>query len=538
MHTTFLKLFRLVLPFLWKDRASRRATVATLGIIVTSAVAQNTTIWVFRYLIDHALGLPPSHLLLTVALLILSWHASIVLPKLIGIVFFYVINQATRALRLRVITHLHQVPLQAWEQHSAAEIISANSRVSQGLQNFMKASFVQIFPAIVNLVALSATLLYLHSHLAYFPLLVLLTYVYVYSSLRRFLQSRRQAWETTDQVRTAMNDSLQGTKFAQYHVATETQRLGQLFDKEAARWWRNKWQQYQIPLIQDTLFFLFAGLLVIHTLLLVRAGSLSISQFVVIKSTLWRMHSQMKRITVKMRSLLTSLIDLQKVLGFLDLPQRTATDALTKVPHAPVLELRNVSFSYAPQAAPVLQHVSLAIQPGEHIAILGPSGAGKSTLCHLLAGLYPPQEGTVQLYGTSMQQLSLTTIGQYVHLVDQEAHLITGTIAENLRTEVSRAQTLPLAYLMERMEQSISGEGKRISGGERQRILLARSLSYQSEVLILDETLSALDEESAQALLRLVLSTVPTVIFVTHRQSLVQDFQHIYRLEAGKLQPA
>ena len=97
---------------------------------------------------------------------------------------------------------------------------------------------------------------------------------------------------------------------------------------------------------------------------------------------------------------------------------------------------------------------------------------------------------------------------------------------------------MPWAYLKSRLNHVTGDAGKKLSGGEKQRILLTRYLSYQPEILILDETLSALDEASAQSLLRQVLATVPTVILVTHRQSLLQDFKHIYHLEAGRLNVA
>ncbi|MEL6607238.1 MAG: ABC transporter ATP-binding protein [Bacteroidota bacterium] len=223
------------------------------------------------------------------------------------------------------------------------------------------------------------------------------------------------------------------------------------------------------------------------------------------------------------------------------MPVRKAATSLSWTPTIatgkPILQLRDVSFSYAQQPAFFLQNkVSLDIWPGKHVAILGPSGAGKSTLCHLLAGLYTPQHGEVLLSGIPMQQLSLTDIGQYIHFVDQEANLVNGTILDNLRTEPTATQTTPLAHLNNRLEEIAGDGGKKLSSGEKQRVLLARCLSYKPDVLILDETLSALDEASAQSLLQFVLKSVPTVILVTHRESLVQDFKHIYRLEAGQLQ--
>lgn len=540
MPTLFVKVFRLLMPFLWKDKASRVATITTLGIILANTLFQTAVPQLFGYLLAHYQVLTLANTLFTIALLAFCWYAAAILPSLLKVTLFSVINQAIRDVRLRIITHLHQVPLQTWEQYSKPEVISASTRVSFSVRNFMGASFLEVFPAFVTLIISSIALLHLNRHIWYFPLFILLTYGYVYKNMRSFLQSRRRAWESADQVHTAMNDSLQSTKFAQFHLTTEATRLGVLFDTEAREWWRNNFLQYWMDFVQNTFFFLLSGGLVVHMVILLRAGTLSSADFVAIHGYLWIIHSQVRRITLKTRSLLASVIDLEKVLDLFALPARTATSSLAGTPTAntPILQLHNVSFAYAQQAIPALKNVSLAIRPGEHTAIVGPSGTGKSTLCHLLAGLYAPQQGEVLLYGTPMQQLSLVEIGRHVHFADQEASLINGTIADNLMTDLPTAQTMPLAHLNDRLDHTAGDAGKKLSSGEKQRILLARCLSYQPQVLILDETLSALDEKSAQTLLQLALKSVPTVIFITHRQSLVQSFEHIYHLEAGQLQPA
>ncbi|MEM9416896.1 MAG: ABC transporter ATP-binding protein [Bacteroidota bacterium] len=541
MSILFVKVFRLLVPFLWKDRTSRLATITTLVVILANTLVYTAAPWLWGYLLKHYEAFSLTDNLLTVALIVLCWNACMTLPHLIEVFFFPVINQATRDIRLRVVTNLHQVPIQTWEHYTQPEVISATTRVSQSVRDFMGASFVQIFPTLITFATSSLALLHLNRNTWYFPPLILLTYGYVYGSIRRFLQSRRQVWKITDEVHTAMNDSLQSTKFAQFHLATETHRLAKLFDKEAREWWRNNFWQYWIHLVQDTLFFLVAGGLVVHMVLLLRAGTLSVADFVAIKGYTWMMHHKMRRITRQTRTLLASLIDLEKVLELLALPTRTTDTSLPWTPATsttPILQLRNVSFAYHQQSTPVLQNISLTIRPGEHLAIVGASGVGKSTLSHVLAGLYTPQQGEVLLYGKPMEQLSLTDIGRYVHFADQEANLINGTIADNLMTDLPTAQTMPLAYLNDRLDEATGDGGKKLSGGEKQRILLARCLSYQPEVLILDETLSALDETSAQELLQLVLKTVPTVILVTHRESLIKGFEHIYRLEAGQRQAA
>jgi ABC-type multidrug transport system fused ATPase/permease subunit len=540
MYKLFQQTFRLVLPCLWKNRASRIATIATLGITLASTLAQTAAPWLFGYLLKHCRELGLSALLLTIALLVLCWCASKILDQLRKIVFFRVINQAICDIRLRVVMHLHQVPLQAWEHYGITEIISANTRISQSIRRFMSISLVYTLPALVKIGTFSVAMWHVHRSTWYFTPLVLATYGYVYLGMHNFLQTRRYLWEATDKVQTAIADSLRGTKLSRFHLKAEATRLGKLFDTEVQIWRRNYFYQHKISLVQAMLFFGITSGLVVHMALFLRAGKLSLEDFVVIKTYIFAIYAQMYAITTRLQGFLSSVVDMKKVLDLLALPIRSSDASLpplkpTIAPAAPILEVHNVSFTYAQQDVAVLREISLIIHQGDRIAITGPSGVGKSTLCHLLAGIYQPQQGEILLWGTPLQQFPLATIGQYVHFIDQEANLISGTIADNLGK--AKIQMMPLAYLKDRLHHTAGDAGKQLSSGEKQRVLLARCLSLQPEILILDETLSALDKASVQTLLQLVLATVPTVILVTHQQSLVQDFKRIYRLEAGQLKP-
>ncbi len=536
MLALFRQAFFLVIPFLWSKRASRIATTITLGLTLINALAHTAEPWLLGYLLKQYYQLSSTVLILTIGLLVSCWWARITLDRLHEMVFFSVINRAINDIRLRVITQLHQVPMQAWDNYNIPEIISANSRVSSSIRQFMSISFVKVLQALIKMVTFSIAMLHTHRSTWYFPLFILLTYVPTYTSIRSFLYSRRRVWESTDQVFSAMNNSLQNTKFLRFHLTTEKKRLTSLFDQEAHEWWYNNWQLNRIHLVQATWFFLLAGGLMVHLLLLLRAGQLTVPDWVVIKGYILAMYSQMSGITLHIRSLLCSLIDLKKVLKLLALPTRSESEAPSFLPanvsgtNVPIMQVRNMSFRYTHQAPPVLQEISLTIAQGDQLAIVGSSGVGKSTFCHLLAGIYTPHQGEILLFGTPLQQLSMATIGQYVHFVDQEADLCQISAARG-----GDLATTPVAYLKERLRHTTEETGEKLSGGEKQRILLNRCLSYQPQILILDETMSNLDEASAQALLQLVLDSVPTVILVTHRQSLIQRFKQVYKLEAGLL---
>lgn len=536
MYRLLQQAFSLVFPFLWKDRAVRLATIATLGIILLNTLAQTTTPWLFGYLLQHYLALDTMVVLLIVILLVLCWYAHDTLGHLQAIVFFPVINRAIRDIRMHVVMQLHQTPLSSWEGYGVTDILSASTRVAQSIRGFMDVSFVNILPALFKIGAFSVAMFHVHHSTWYFSPLVVLIYGYVYFGIRNLLTLRRRCWEAADQVNTAITDSLHNTKFHRFHLEEEATRLSALFEVEERGWLRNNLLLHQLPLVQITWFSIIRGGLIIHLVLLLRAGELSWTDFVVIERYSSSIYKQVANTTNQLRRLLSSVIDLQKVLDLLTLPTRSADASLSLSPAAlsptlPILQVCNVSFTYDQQRTAGLASCSLNIHHGDKVVITGPSGAGKSTLCHLLAGIYQPQQGQILLWGVPLDQLSLTAIGQYVHFIDQEANLIGGTTADDLMT--AQLRTTPFAYFKDRLHHHPTG--KQLSNGEKQRMLLARCLSYQPEVLILDETLGALDEASAQESLRLILAQVPTVILVTHRQSFLQGFEHIYHLEAGQL---
>ena len=398
MRALVKRFFALIVPFLWHAKTSRVATTITLSIVLANTLAQTITPWLFGHLLKNYQTLGTTAVMLIVTGLLLCWYAHGTLGHLHAIVFFPVINRAVRAIRMRIIMKLHQVPLQSWERYGVTEIFSASTRVSQSIRSFMDVSFVNIIPALLKIGAFSVAMFHVHRGTGYFTPLVLLIYSYVYFGIRNFLKSRSSSWEATDQTHTAMTESLHNTKFHRFHLEEEAKRLSIFFDAEEREWLRNNLLLHKIPLVQVTWFSIIRGGLIIHLILLLRAGKLSWADFVVIERYSSAICRQVANITSQLRRLLSSVIDLKKVLELLSLPTHTthpSSSSLQPTHITPVLRVCNVSFAYKKQESAVLRGCSLSIHQGDQIAITGPSSAGKSTLCHLMAGIYQPQQGTV-----------------------------------------------------------------------------------------------------------------------------------------------
>jgi subfamily B ATP-binding cassette protein MsbA/ATP-binding cassette subfamily B protein AbcA/BmrA len=240
----------------------------------------------------------------------------------------------------------------------------------------------------------------------------------------------------------------------------------------------------------------------------------------------------------------------KRVRELLTMNRETETGKEGSVETHPQIAFDHVNFTYPGQDNTCLKDISFAINPGEKVAFVGASGSGKSTLLKLIAGDYYPDKGTVRIGSLSTNEWALTGMRNSMGIVTQESFLFDISIAENIRigsrkaTEENIRRVLSLSEMDTFVESlpaktgtAVGELGGKMSGGQKQRLCISRSLIREAPILVFDEATSALDNETEQTILTTIRSKYPktTLLMVAHRLNAIAFADRIFVLEAGKI---
>lgn len=307
---------------------------------------------------------------------------------------------------------------------------------------------------------------------------------------------------------------------------------------------------------------------------LVISGALTVGTLVAMGLMVVRIYMPLTSLTNARVDVMTALVSFERVFAVLDLPNPIddRSDAVELDSVDGRIELRDVTFTYpaadsqmllalggapaTPQqhsdtaAGPVLDSVSAVIEPGQTVALVGPSGAGKTTLAALIARLYDVDSGAVSIDGHDVRDVTSASLRSHIGVVSQDPHLFHDTIAANLRyarpgaTDEELAAVCRAAHIDELIGSlpegwnTVVGErGYRLSGGEKQRLAIARVLLKHPAIVVLDEATSHLDSEN-EALVQSALATAlagRTAVVIAHRLSTITDADQILVLDRGRL---
>jgi ATP-binding cassette subfamily B protein len=531
---------------------------ALLGLIFLAAGLGVISPFLLRGVLDTAYPHKDTTLL---AELVLGMIALSVITSVIGVAQTWISNQVGQRvmhdLRAAVYAHLQRMSLAFFTHTRTGEVQSRIANDIGGVDSVVTSTATSIVQNVTTVVAVVIAMFLLDWRLAAFSLVLLPFFVWLTRRVgeeRRRIQSVRQS--RLADMSTLVEESLSVSGILLGKTMGRSPELvrrfsgesGELADLEVRARMAGRWRMASVQLsfaIMPAAVYWFAGENI-------AAGGHSISIGTVVAFT-----TLQTRVFFPIQSLLsvglevqTSLALFGRIFEYLDLPvdivERANARAMSGVRGD--VRLEDVWFRYGAEAPWTLRQIAAEIPAGTTTALVGETGSGKTTLAYLVARLYEPERGCVSIDGVDIRDVTLGSLAATVGLVSQETYLFHASIRENLRfacpeasdeeiEEAARAAQIHelIASLPEGYDTPVGERGYRFSGGEKQRMAIARTVLRNPPVLILDEATSALDNETERAVQQALdeLSRGRTTIAIAHRLSTIREADQILVLDAG-----
>ena len=543
-------------------RPYRKRLAAVLALITLSAGLGIVSPFLLRDVLDTAIPRQDTALL---AWLVGGMIAISIATGVLGVGQTWLSNvvgqRVMHDLRAAVYRHLQRLSLAFFTRTRTGEVQSRIANDIGGVQNVVTSTATSIVSNATTVIATIVAMVVLDWRLAAFSLALLPFFGWLTRRVgneRKKITARRQG--RMADMSALVEESLSVSGVLLGKTMGRSDELAQRFSGESAQLaelevqsrMAGRWRMATVQMsfaIMPALVYLFAGLAI-------AGGSSTITIGTVVAFT-----TLQTRLLFPIGSLLNVSVDVQasralfdRIFEYLDLPVEISErpGAVQLDPRSMRGELRfeDISFAYEQDAPPTLEGVDLVVAPGTKVAVVGETGSGKTTLGYLVSRLYDVTGGRVTIDGVDVRELSFASLARTVGLVSQETYLFHATIADNLRfarpqagdeelEQAARAARIHdlIASLPDGYDTVVGERGYRFSGGEKQRIAIARTILRNPPVLVLDEATSALDSETERAVQEALdqLAEGRTTIAIAHRLSTVRDADAIVVLDGGRI---
>lgn len=552
-------------PYLWHYKWR---VVFALLFMVGAKVANVGVPVLLKHLVDAMTLKPgdPRALLVVPAALLLGYgllrFSTSLFTELRELIFAKATEGASRRISLEVFRHLHALSLRFHLERQTGGMTRDIERGTQAVHSLISYSLYSIVPTLIELVlVLSILAVRFDPWFAVITATALVFYIFFTVKVTEWrTHFRRTMNELGSKAQTRAIDSL---------LNYETVKYFNNEDFEAKRYDENL-ERYRRAAVksQATLSMLNTGQQLLIAISLVamlwRAtqgvvdGRMTLGDLVMVNAFMIQLYIPLNFLGVIYREIKQNLTDLDKMFGLLEREREVADAPGAKDLRAHCAEddsgdatvrFEDVSFAYEP-ARPILKHVSFEIPAGKTVAVVGPSGSGKSTLARLLYRFYDVQQGRILIGGENIREVTQGSVRQAIGIVPQDTVLFNDTVEYNIaygRPGATHDEVVAAAkaarihdFIMatpKGYETTVGERGLKLSGGEKQRVAIARTLLKNPPVLIFDEATSALDsanERAIQAELKSA-SRNKTTLVIAHRLSTVVDAHEILVLEAGEI---
>jgi len=547
---------RLFRPYKWQ-------MAGVTAIIVASSVVGLASPFLLRAVIDKAL--PEKNLRLLIWL-VAGMVAVAAVSGAFGVIQTWVSTKVGQrimhGLRTSVFSHLQQQSIAFFTRTRTGEVQSRITNDIGGMESVVTSTATSVASNFTTAIGTAAAMAVLSWRLSLISLVVMPPAIYLtrkVAKMRRAITAEQQRELANLNVTIDEGLSINGAQLTKTMgtgpalVRRFTATSSRLVELELRSQLAGQWRMASMSLM----FAAIPAIIYLAAGLPVTAGAMTIGTliaFTTLQNSLFRPLTGLLSTSV---SVIASLALFARIFEYLDLPVEIS-DPASPVTVDPariegLVEFRDVSFGYPGAGRDAVTGITIDVMPGSTLALVGETGSGKTTLASLVARLYDTTSGSVTIDGTDVRDMRLADLAAIVGVVSQETYLLHTTVRENLRyakpdatdAEIEAAARAAqihelIAGLPDGYDTMVGSRGHRFSGGEKQRIAIARTLLRDPRVLVLDEATSALDNETERAVQQAfdVLARGRTTITIAHRLSTVRDADQIVVLDHGRIAEA
>ena len=497
------------------------------------------------------------------------WKAPILLTVIYGVtrilmavltqvrdgIFAKVAMHAVRQLALQTFEHMHRLSLRFHLERKTGGLTRVLERGREGIEELSRLVVLTLLPTILEFLLVLGLLAWefnwLYSAVVFVMVVIYLAYTYKATQWR--IEIRRQMNDSDTDANTKAVDSLLNYETVKYFGAE--QREAARYDRSMAGFEKASTQTYTSLAVlnagQAVIFSIGMAVVMVLAAQDIIAGRASIGSFVLVNAMLVQLYIPLNFMGMLYREIKQALIDIDDMFAIIERnPEIQDRPGATPLQVAEgVVRFEDVHFAYIPER-PILKGVSFEVPAGHTVAIVGPSGAGKSTISRLLFRFYEPTSGRILIDGQDIAEVQQASLRKVIGMVPQDTVLFNDTIGYNVQygrwdatpEEVREAARLAqidrfIGLLPEGYDTPVGERGLKLSGGEKQRVAIARTILKSPPILVLDEATSALDtfteKEIQDALDR--VSRGRTTLVIAHRLSTVIGADEIIVLDQGRV---
>ena len=562
---SLLSTVRNLWPYMWPDDRPdlKLKVLLAVGALLLSKVATTLVPFAYKGVIDSLDGATPDNTLVLglavpVALVIAYSLGNVIdagFQQLRDVLFASVGQHAVRKLALQTFHHLHKLSLRFHLQRRTGGLSRVIERGTKGIETVVRFAVLNIAPTIVEFVVVAVIFVWMFG-ISYLGVLVVMIWAYLYFTIKASnwrISIRRDMNQSDTDANGKAIDSLLNYETVKYFANERME--AERFDQSMAGYERSAiriWTSLGVLNFGQAVIF-YGGFLIISIMAVngVINRSITLGDFVLLNTFLMQIYRPLNFIGFVYRELRQGLTDIEEMFKLLDRDPEIedSPGAQPLVITGPVIRFEHVSFHYDPDR-PILKDVSFEVPAGRTVAIVGPTGAGKSTISRLLYRFYDVTGGRITIDGQDIRDVTQESLRGAIGMVPQDTVLFNDTIGYNIqygrpdasmdevREAARMAQVGPFIDSLPKGYDTPVGErGLKLSGGEKQRVAIARTILKAPSILILDEATSALDtktERDIQSALDEVSRNRTTVV-IAHRLSTVVNADEILVLRDGQV---